>query len=286
MIKKFLYFFQQTLWDLRLKEEKGIRYFLFKWLKIFSLAIKDFIQDQCPLRASSLSYYAALSVVPIVAMLFGMAGMVEFDGSIRESLLLNFPDQKGVLLKVFDLSENLIKGFHSGVIAAVGFTVLFWSVWCLLGNLEKAMNQIWEVEKHRSWKRIVSDYFALTIIVPLFFFMASSAGVVMEKILGFHLFFLPYLLFWLLFTFIYKVVPNGTVPTASTFAGGLIAAGLYIVVQWVYVYFQIRATHYGAVYGSLAALPLFLVWVQSSWYIFLFGAEVGHAHQVIMNNNQ
>jgi len=75
------------------------------------------------------------------------------------------------------------------------------------------------------------------------------------------------------------VLPNTKVPFRSGILGALAAGTIFQIVQWVYIKFQIGITKYGAIYGSFAALPLFLIWLQMSWMIILFGAEIAHANE-------
>jgi membrane protein len=84
---------------------------------------------------------------------------------------------------------------------------------------------------------------------------------------------------WALFTFLYIFMPNTKVKFKTGLFAGIIAGTLYQAVQWLYITFQVGVAHYNAIYGSFAALPLFLVWVQLSWLIVLAGAEVSYAHQ-------
>ena len=90
---------------------------------------------------------------------------------------------------------------------------------------------------------------------------------------------LPYCIGWGLFPFIYVFMPNTKVKLASAIVGGVVAGTIYQVMQWAYVSFQIGVAKYSAIYGSLAALPLFLIWMQLSWLVVLFGAELSFAHQ-------
>jgi membrane protein len=90
---------------------------------------------------------------------------------------------------------------------------------------------------------------------------------------------LPYGLLWGLFTFLYIFMPNTRVRFTSGLLAGIIAGTIFQIVQWGYITFQIGAAKYNAIYGSFAAFPLFLVWLQLSWLIVLYGAEVSFAHQ-------
>jgi membrane protein len=91
--------------------------------------------------------------------------------------------------------------------------------------------------------------------------------------------FLPYTVIWIVFVFIYIFIPNTKVNFKSALLAGIVAGTVYQIAQWVYVNFQVGVAKYNAIYGSFAALPLFLVWLQLSWRVVLLGAEVSFAHQ-------
>jgi membrane protein len=88
---------------------------------------------------------------------------------------------------------------------------------------------------------------------------------------------LPYVTIWLLLTMVYLMMPNSRIPLKSAILGGIAAGTIAQIVQWAYIKFQIGVASQGAIYGSFAALPLFLAWLQMTWMIVLFGAEIAHA---------
>jgi membrane protein len=90
---------------------------------------------------------------------------------------------------------------------------------------------------------------------------------------------LPYTLLWGLFTFLYIFMPNTKVRFSSGLLAGIITGTIYQVLQWLYITFQIGIASYNAIYGSFAALPLFMAWLQLSWRVVLYGAEISFAHQ-------
>ncbi|MDP3286249.1 MAG: YihY/virulence factor BrkB family protein, partial [Desulfobacterales bacterium] len=92
---------------------------------------------------------------------------------------------------------------------------------------------------------------------------------------------LPYCFIWILFAFVYIFMPNKKVRFLSGFIAGIAAGTIFVVVQKLYIDFQIGVAKYNAIYGSFAALPLFLVWLQISWLIMLFGAEISFAYQSV-----
>jgi membrane protein len=165
-----------------------------------------------------------------------------------------------------------------------------------MGNIEMSFNDIWGVQKGRHLGRKIADYLAVMIIAPLLFIMASSATVLITSrvtdladetallrsagpLIISLLKLLPYCVTWLLFTVLYILIPNTTVKIKSALLGGVLAGTLYQLVQWAYIKFQVGVSAYGAIYGSFAALPLFLVWLQMSWLVVLLGAEISFAEQ-------
>lgn len=296
MLEKIKRYFSDTLWNFPLSQEEGMRRFGLKWLRIAYMALRGFYQDKCSLSASSLTYYTTMSIVPILAMAIAVARGFGYYDKFRAELLNRFPDQNAAFLELFKYADSFLEQARGGVIAGVGFVILFLTVALLLSNLEGILNHIWGVKNLRPWKRIVSDYFALMLIAPIFFVLASSTAVFIVEYLEigirilpiakyavswllFLVNVIPYCLFWVLFTFIYLFMPNARVHFRSAVIAGLFTGCLYLILQWGYIYFQLYVSRYGAIYGSMAALPLFLIWIQLSWFLLLFGAEISCAHQ-------
>jgi membrane protein len=195
---------------------------------------------------------------------------------------------------VIEFSQALLTNVRGGLIAGIGIALLFWTVIKVLGNIEQSFNDIWGVKEGRSLGRKISDYLSIMLICPLLLIMSSSLTVfitsqvtlITQKIalLGyvsgvifFIMKFLPYLVVWVVFSFMYKFMPNTRVSFKASILAGVIAGTLYQIVQWIYIFFQIGVANYNAIYGSFAALPLFLVWLQVSWLVVLFGAEISFA---------
>jgi membrane protein len=118
----------------------------------------------------------------------------------------------------------------------------------------------------------INDYFSNTFIL-------SYIGPLIKVIVWF----LSFSIIWFVFTLLYVVMPNTKVNFGAAFVGGVIAGTMFHILQWAYVKFQVFLSGYGAIYGSFAALPLFLIWLQYSWLIVLFGAEIAFAAQNVEN---
>ncbi|MBW1777597.1 MAG: YihY/virulence factor BrkB family protein [Deltaproteobacteria bacterium] len=291
MISRLFRFFKTDVWDLSLAELPRTRRVLVSVLRVFLLALNNFYRDQCALRATALTLYTLLSVVPVLALAFGIAKGFGFEKHFQAQILQQIPEQEAVLKQIIVFAQNLLETARGGVVAGVGVVVLLWSAINIFGQIEDALNRIWNVKKARSIGRKFSDYLSLMLVYPIAMFLSSSitvylasqAAVLSEKtaildmvgsLLLFFLRLLPYVILWSFFAFIYIFMPNRKVPFRSGVLAGILAGTLYQVVQWGYIALQVGVAKYHAIYGSFAALPLFLVWLQLSWIIVLFGAEL------------
>lgn len=289
-------FFSHEIWSVRLDDFPKHKSLLYRALRIIVLAYRGFNEDMVMLRASALTYFTLMSIVPVLAMGFGIAKGFGMDKYLEEQILIQFQGQEQIIAQLIEFSNSLLKNTGGGLIAGIGVAVLFWSVLKVFNNIENAFNGIWQIEKGRTMSRKFSDYLSMMLIAPILMILASSMNVYIstqvtnlsEKIrivnaidpyLMFLLQFMPYLITSLLFTILYIVMPNTTVKPLSAIIAGVLAGTAFSVVQWAYIDFQIGVSQYNAIYGSFAALPLFLFWLQLSWLILLFGAEISFAHQ-------
>lgn len=293
LFKQVTHFLNHKLWRVRLDKLDRKQGFFVKQLRIFSLAIKGFNEDKCLLKATALTYYTLFSIVPVIALVFAIAKGFGFQERLQDDLLQKFHQQAAILNQVFVYADSLLQTTKGGIIAGVGVVLLLWSVMKLLGNIEDSFNEIWEIKKGRTWVRKITDYLSILLIAPIFLIISGALTVLLKthvstalskveilsplNILVMKFFALS--LLWGLFTFLYMVLPNTKVSFKAAALGAIISTILFEIVQWAYITFQIGAVQYNAIYGSFAALPLFLIWIQYSWFIVLFGAELAFANQ-------
>jgi len=260
------------------------------------LSIRGIMQDKAPLRASALTFYSLLSVVPVAAMIFGIAKGFGFENTLERMLMKSLEGQEQIVERVVAFSHAMLESVKGGFVAGIGLVVLFYTIIKILSNIESALNDIWGIKRSRSLGRKITDYLSIMLIGPVLLVLSStltvlvSSGVtravegisylkIVSPGISFLLGFLPYLSLWILFSFVFIFVPNTKIKFSSGILGGIIAGTLYHIFQWGYIHLQISVAKYNAIYGSFAALPLFFVWLQVSWLIVLFGAEIAFAHQ-------
>jgi membrane protein len=269
---------------------------LLRSIRIVILSVRGIMRDRAPLRASALTFYSLLSVVPVAAMVFGIAKGFGFEKNLQKVLMKSLEGQEQIVERILDFSNALLASVKGGFVAGVGLIILFYTIIKILSNIENAFNDIWGIKKARSLGRKITDYLSIMLIGPILFVVSStmtvliSGGImkVVERIaylkvvspgIAFLLGFLPYISLWLLFSFVYIFLPNTKIKFTSGILGGVIAGTLYHLFQWGYIHLQIGVAKYNAIYGSFAALPLFFIWMQAGWLIVLFGAEIAFAHQ-------
>jgi membrane protein len=288
--------FSDNIWRVHAGELPPLKAAWVRLVRVAVLSVKGFERHNGLFRASALTFYSLLSIVPVLAMAFAMAKGFGFEKALETQLLAKFEGQEEVILRATTWAHSLLESTKGGVIAGIGILLLFWTIIQVLANVEKAFNQIWGIRRPRSFARKISDYLSATLVCPVLLLVSSTVTVVIaggvrhiiEKIdllgtVGPAIFFVlrcvPYGVIWVLFTFIYIFMPNTRVRFGSGLVGGIVGGTTYQLFQWIYLSFQIGVARYNAIYGSFAALPLFLIWMQASWMIVLFGAEITHAHQ-------
>ncbi len=296
MINKIRQFTQEEIWNTSLHNRSKPHVFLIKQLRIIMLAFRGFLEDRVSIRASALTYFTLLSLVPTVAMAFGVAKGFGFQNKMEEFIMTNFKGQEEVLNYVIELSYGILDGVQGGLLAGIGLVILIWSVMQVLTNIENSFNAIWQIKKPRNLFRKLSDYLSIILIGPIMIIVSSSLMVYLntrvqsagDSLIMFQMItpflqssfkLIPYVLIWLVFTLLYMVMPNTKVNFKYALIAGIISGTVFQFIQWGYIHFQIGVTKFSALYGTFAALPLFLVWLQISWLIVLLGAEISFAYQ-------
>ena len=301
-IMRLIKFFRHDIWRTRISDLPKRDQMIIRQSRIIMRTIMGFKDNKCVLRASSLTFFTLLSIVPVLAMAFGVAKSFNLQAILEHQLRNAFDKMKGtedVVQKIIDFSQNQLQNTQGGIIAGIGVLFLFWTIVKLLSNIEWAFNDIWGIQNNRSLSRKIADYLIIVVIFPIFLaisgsataFISSQPEIWMQK---YHLLsyfgpffilmikFLPLFILCPLFTFLYVFLPNTKVRIKAGFIAGFFTALAFMFLQMIYIYIQVKLfSKYSAIYGAFAALPLFLLYLEISWIIVLFGAEISFAAQNI-----
>ncbi|WP_302987503.1 YihY/virulence factor BrkB family protein [Alistipes senegalensis] len=289
-LSEFLTYFTDTIFRRDVNEWRNpvVRWLVQQYRLLFYTA-RGLLEHGTIVRSAALTFYTLMSLVPIVAVVFAIVKGFELAEGLTENLYALFPQNPEIIDYLVGFAENALARTQGGVVAAVALVTLFWAVIRVFGSIESAFNNIWEVKVERSITRQWTDYIAVVMIVPILWIMANAVGKYAQELVGFDDSWYFELLsrlasmivIWVMFTFLYIIIPNAKVRFGSALMAGIVAGTIFLLFQWGYVYVQRWMTSYNAIYGSFAALPLFLIWMQTSWEILLFGGELSFAYQNI-----
>jgi len=260
--------------------------------RILFLTIRFFTTKRVMTQASALTYSTLLAMVPVLAVIFAIARGFGYNKYIE----IWFRDALSSQPQVADTLAGFVNSYlihtQSGIFLGVGLLFMLYTVLMLVNNIEETFNEIWQVSNARPIMRSLTNYMAMFIVVPIIIvvsmglsiFMATIAnkmsgimllGPAMRLLLDFS----PYLLLSLLFIWLYVSMPNTDVKLKSAIVPGILSGIAMQLLQLFYIHSQIWVTGYNAIYGSFAALPLFMLWLQISWTICLFGAQLTFTNQ-------
>ncbi|RJP59382.1 MAG: YihY/virulence factor BrkB family protein [Candidatus Auribacter fodinae] len=294
LIQQAVLFVKHDIWRINKRTLSPLRAFIVDQIRIAMLTVRGFGEDNCYFHASALTFYTLLSIVPVIAMLFGIARGFGFEKVLEKNLQEQLAGHEEVTERLLGFANALLQNTKSGVIVGVGIALLLWTVIKLFGHIELSFNEIWGIKKSRSFLRKMTDYLSMMLIAPIFLVASSSMTVMlssqvatMEKKIYLlnnpltHLMLksIPMVTMGILFWLVYMFIPNTKVRVVPALIGGFISGIIYQCVQFAYVNFQVFTSKYNAIYGSFAAIPLFLAWLQLSWVVVLFGAEIAFAIQ-------
>jgi membrane protein len=286
----------EVIWNTPLSEISKGKTLLVRQLRIVVLAARGFSNDNVQLRASALTFYSLLSVIPIAAIAFAISKGFSLDQNLESLITDKFQAHQEVLNWLLKNARSAIEETRGGYIAGVGMVILFWSVMSLLQHIESSFNHIWQIRSSRPWYRKFTDYLTIMLIAPVFIILSSSITLFISNglseymlrapilnffkpVISFLIRFIPYFLSWIGLTVLFIIMPNAKVKFRAAAISAIIAGTILQVIQWLYIDLQFGITKLSAIYGSFAAIPLFIIWLQSSWIVVLLGAEISFANQ-------
>ena len=299
MISQAIDFFRKGIWEVRLDRLSKARAYVIGTIRIFMMAGGNLEKNDCQRNATVLTYYSVLNIVPLFAVVFAVANGFGLEKFVVRQIFRLARDanlQPDVTSRIIDFSRSLLTHAKGEIIVGVGVVILFWTVISILSKIEDTFNMIWGARRSRTVVRKLTDYMSMLILGPVLLALWSSVNILivselrvimrdisllgpMSAILFFLMKLLPFISIWLLLLALYLVMPNTRVSVRSSVFAAIVTGSLIQVVQWVYIRFQIGVSTQSAIYGSFAAIPLFLAWLQVSWIIVIFGAEIANSSE-------
>ncbi len=291
-MKGIVVFFTKDIWRITKGDVSPLKFLLVEVTKKLLLAVRFFTAKRVMTRASALTYSSLLAIVPILAVVFAIARGFGYNKYIE----LWFRDALASQPQVADAIVGFVNSYlvhtKSGVFLGIGLIFMLYTVLMLVSNIEDTFNEIWQVKTSRSMFRTFTDYLAMFFVAPILIVLSSGISIFLATVadgmpdflmLGTAVRWLidlsPYVLMSAIFIGLYIFMPNTRVKPSSAVVPGILAGIAMQGLQFVYIHSQIFLSSYNAIYGSFAALPLFMLWMQISWTICLFGAELCYTNQ-------
>ena len=284
-------FLEHDLWEMDAADQRWWRRFLLNQGQILALVVRGFVADGCMLRASALTFTTLLSLVPMLALVFSVLKGFGVQNELEPLLLDQLAVGGGTAVtKIVEYINNT----NVARLGTYGLVFLIFTVLTLLSNIEESFNSVWGVKETRPLLRRFTDYFSVVTIGPLLVVVAISMTSTLRsqqliitlvkydyvgEVLLFMFEILPFMVMWLVFAGLYLFMPNIKVSPRAALIGGVFGGTLWQLSQWGYLSFQVGVARYNAIYGTMAALPILMVWIYLSWMIVLLGLEMTYATQ-------
>ena len=291
-VQRLIHFFTTGIWRISRGDVSPLRYLLVKVLKKILLAVRFFTAKRVMTKASALTYSTLLAIVPILAVVFAIARGFGYNKYIEVWFRDALSSQPQAAEIIIGFVNSYLVHTKSGVFLGIGLLFMLYTVLMLVSNIEEAFNEVWQVKKSRSVFRTFTDYLAMFFVFPILIVLSSGISIflatVADRMPDFLMLgsavrtlidLIPYVLMSLMFIALYIFMPNTKVKLSSVVVPGILAGIAMQGLQFVYIHSQIFLSSYNAIYGSFAALPLFMLWMQISWTICLFGAELCYTNQ-------
>ena len=263
-------------------------------LKRLLIVWNGFMDDNLTSYAAALTYNCILAAVPVLAIIFAVARGFNFGSIIEDQLRSNLSVNSELADTILGFVNSYLAHTHSGIFLGVGLLVLLYTVIMLTSNIETAFNTMWHVRSSRNIYRRVIDYVTVFAILPLMIVVTSGFSIFMVTLTSFFSDYqilsntmefviqvAPMMLWCMAFVLLYKLMPNTHVKWTAVLVPGIVVGALFQLLQYLYIHYQIVLSSYNAIYGTFAALPMFMLWMNISWILILTGAQMSYANQSV-----
>lgn len=294
--KKFL---TEDIWKIDIEELSRFKASAVKYTKILILTLKTFSAQKIGFQAVALSFFGTMAAVPFIAVCFVLTGGLGLSDKLKELLYVNFSESQEAVNMVLGFADNVITTAESSTMGLVSALLFVWLIFWMMMSVERVFNNVWKVHKSRNLFKRFSFYILILFISPFIIMLFFSGSIIYSNLLksiGLDIEYLEsfssiigwlifYIIATLTFSAMYKFIPNARVLYSNALRAAALSGFAFTLLQYIYLGTQIFVTRLNMVYGAVAAIPLFMFWMNFGWFIILFGAELSYAYQNVDNYN-
>ena len=295
-------FIMNDVWDLNMQALSRTKARLLRDLMVTLDAIRGMNEKNLGMLSVSLCYFCTLALVPFLAVCFAVTGGLGLSDSLTEMLYANFSDNPQIIDMVVKAADNILKTARSGGFGLLSALLFIWLVIWMMDRIEKVFNVIWDVPQPKKDRKLIKSYsidLVIMVLAPFIILAFFTGSVVYSNVLDY---FLPQkeafsagirtFLGWVIFgasiimviSAMYKFIPTTKVEYRHALRAAIIAGVAFTLLQYLYLETQVLVFRVNSVYGAIAAIPLFLLWLRFGWLIIVIGVQVTRSFQNIEQN--
>lgn len=288
--------FTDQLWTLPVDNLSNAKKRLVRFIKLTRITFDEFAENRMGFQCVALSYFVALATIPFAAFIFAVGGGLGIDDKIAHLAYRILPSNPDFINTVLEKAGNIITTAKSGAVGFISALAFLWTIIWLMFQIERVFNNVWKIRKipRKLYKRF-SFYLGALCLSP-FIVILFGAGIAIysnfTSLVGINIdlkeisgliTFLGWVVFYaltvLIFSVMYKFIPAVKVKYRNAFVSAMVSAVVFVIFQLFYLKVQIFVSRLNGVYGALAAIPLFLMWVNFSWQIIIYGEQLCYGLQ-------
>lgn len=286
-------FITHDIWLLNEKDFSRWKGRLVRDAKTVILMMNTFMDQKIGYQITALAFRSMLAVVPAIAIGFYLTDGLGLRDKFAQILQTNLGEQD-ITQVLMNAADNIVHTAETGLFGFISMASFVWIVLSLMITVRQVFNNVWKVDRERNFFKMIGIIIGITILSPFVIIIFFSGSVVyshvMDLLFPTKVFFtehLKSLLSWLSFAGIsililsamYKYIPGTKVRYRHALKSAIIAGIVFTGVQYLYLETQVMVAKQSAVYGVLAAVPLFMIWLNLGWTIILYGAELSYSFQ-------
>ena len=292
--RKITDLFSDRIWTLDTSGSTRAYAELVRVVKIIRITLSTFMENRMGFQCVSLSYFITLALVPFIAFAFAITGGLGLDDKITQVLQMILPTHPEIVSMLSEKAGNILSSAQGGGLGLVSALMFLWAILWMMFQVERVFNNVWGILKipRKLYKRF--GFYFLVLFLSPFIVIIFGSGIVYAtnmpnlfgldvKDLRFIFKLIGYVAFYLILvgtlSVMYKYIPATWVNYKYALWSALIAGAIFILFQYLYLNTQMFMGRLNQAYGILAAIPLFLIWLNFSWQIIIYGAQLTYSFQ-------
>ncbi|MBO6239070.1 MAG: YihY/virulence factor BrkB family protein [Bacteroidales bacterium] len=286
--------FSDRIWTLDTGSATPAYAELVRIVKLIRITFKTFTENRMGFQCVALSYFITLALVPLIAFAFAITGGLGLDGKITEFLQMVLPNNPEIVSLLSERAAGIIDSAQGGGLGLVSAIFFLWTILWMMFQVERVFNNVWGILKIPRKIYMRFGFYFLVLLLSPFIIIIFGSGVVYAtnlpnlygidlkearfvfKLIGYAVF---YVILVATLSVMYKYIPAVKVEYRYALRSALIAGIIFILFQYLYLNTQMFVGRLNQAYGILAAIPLFLIFLNFSWQIIIFGAQLTYSFQ-------